>query len=597
MQEVTTLTQSATPSFEQMRSSALLDVSSQSRAFSDFMGLLSKAGTPAAASPAAASRQSEPALAAATATAVQGQTTQINAAPAATTNAAPVQPVVQTDTASTLATNVSAQTATAGSSSPRVAAATESSLNAARNTPVSREAFEQARPLLAKSGMSEDEINDLSKRVQAGSLTWGQMVQSLAKHTAGAKKSASLSDSEKGDLRAMMQKMGFGAEAAGQLVAALANGNGEAVLGAIGQKLAGMDADSTLDFDSDEMSAFCKALGLGDDAAKALTTKLASGQATVKDMQSALTSIGQELQNQRGRAAAQDTDVARGLGKLMEKDVAKNARDTSSTTTADTTGSGGQVKFDLKAKDRNDTSWFDQREKNQQESSDESWKNFLSKTRQADGQQQAASTATSPSQTAQQSSSQGATKQSILDAAGPRLAQAATGQSAKAETASQSAAYSKVAAPKVLDQVTEAMLKDLGQGRKQLTIQLDPENLGKVQVVLQVKGKEVSAALHAQDADTAAMLTGRMEEIKKSLEEKGLTVQTLEVHSGLASRQEQQAAFNTDQHNQAQQQQQDMSRIFSHLRMLKADAGTVALDMQNSGMQEILADQGLHLIA
>jgi Flagellar hook-length control protein FliK. len=111
-----------------------------------------------------------------------------------------------------------------------------------------------------------------------------------------------------------------------------------------------------------------------------------------------------------------------------------------------------------------------------------------------------------------------------------------------------------------------------------------------------VKGKEVSAVISAEDSSTAAMLTSNMDSLKKTLEDQGLTVQNMEVQTGLASRQDQQAAFNAEQHNQAQEQQ-DMSRIFSQLRMMRTDSGDAALDMQNSDMQAILSDQGLHLIA
>lgn len=71
----------------------------------------------------------------------------------------------------------------------------------------------------------------------------------------------------------------------------------------------------------------------------------------------------------------------------------------------------------------------------------------------------------------------------------------------------------------------------------------------------------------------------------------------MQVQTGLSSRQDQQAAFNANQHNQqAQEQQQDMSRVLSQLRMMRAD-GRHGPGYANTNMQAILADQGLHLIA
>jgi len=68
-----------------------------------------------------------------------------------------------------------------------------------------------------------------------------------------------------------------------------------------------------------------------------------------------------------------------------------------------------------------------------------------------------------------------------------------------------------------------------------------------------------------------------------------------QVQTGLASRQDQQL-FSADQHNQAQERQ-DLSNLLSRLRMLRSDGNALAQEMHNPGMQEILSDKGLHVIA
>ena len=186
--------------------------------------------------------------------------------------------------------------------------------------------------------------------------------------------------------------------------------------------------------------------------------------------------------------------------------------------------------------------------------------------------------------------------ESLSRAAAGAAANATAGQQGKAENAQQAKAFEKVAAPKVLDQVSEAMLKDLGQGRKQMTLNLDPESLGKLQIQLQVKDKDVHALLRAEDPDTAKLLTAQLDTIKKTLEDQGLKVQHLEVQTGLSGGGGQQAQFSADQHNQAQERQ-ELSRMFSQLRMLRNEGGDVARDMQNDGMQAILAERGLHIVA
>jgi Flagellar hook-length control protein len=516
---------------------------------------------------------------------------------------------VQSDTASTLATTASTATST---STFRAASTTDTAQSAAKNTTVSRQSFEESKPLLLKAGLSEKEITDLSARVQAGTLTWGQLVQTIGTHTTGAKKSVSLSADDSANLQTMFQKLGFSSDDSASMVKSVSKGDGLKVLSSIQAKLNSTAADSTPGLNQGELATFFKVLNLPGTTADALTQKLAGDKATVADMATALAAIGQTMQEQRAKSTANDTEVAKGLAKIMDKDVAKNTRDTSGTTAST---SGGQVRYDLKTKDKNDTSWYDEHEQNQQKASDDAWRNFNSKVRTDDSATQQSVSGTAGATTATQAASAAGTstgstasalastqagtagKSGSLDAALTRAAQSLATPQAKADTAQQTTAFENVTAPKVLDQVTQAMLKDLGQGRKQLTVELTPENLGKVQVMLQVKGKEVSAVISAEDSSTAAMLNSNMEGLKKSLEDKGLTVQNMEVQTGLASRQDQQASFNADQHNQQAQEQQDMSRIFSQLRAMRSDTGSGALDMQNANMQAILADQGLHIIA
>jgi len=662
MQEVTSTTSDLGNSFDQMRTSALVDLSSQSRAFSDFMRLGSQSSqssatntatniTPNAAAsavnPAATVSAAAPIVnsvnsviqnaplstsTSAATTSASAATTSANnnaAAPALPTvgagvqnlfaqinsaaNTAPAPPLVQSDTASTLATTVSTTASTTRVASKSASKSTSNT----KNTPVSRTAFEKSKALLAKAGLTDTEIEDLSGRVQAGTLTWGQLAQTLGAHTAGAKKSVELSASETADLQSMFQKMGFAGTDASAMVKSVASGDGLKVLSAIQNKLSTTTDDSTLGFNASELATFFKALRVPDDTAAKLSQKLAGDTATAADMKNALATIGQAMQEQRTKASANDTEVAKGLAKIMEKDVAKSARDTTSTTTAASSSSSGQVPYDLKTKDRNDTSWFNDHEKTQQKSSDDAWSKFNNKVRTDDSGTQQNGTGSSSGNGSNTGAGTGTgtgtgagagstvtghtlaqnTGKESLDAAINRSAQTLATAQTSASTTQAAKGFEQVTAPKVLDQVTQAMLKDLGQGRKQLTIELDPDNLGKVQVMLQVKGKEVTAVISAEDSGTAAMLQSNMEGLRKSLEDKGLTVQSMEVQTGLASRQDQQAAFNAEQHNQQAQEQQEMSRIFSQMRMMRADSGEVALDMQNTDMQAILADQGLHLIA
>lgn len=564
MSDVTTAETKASTIFDQLRTNVVVDTSSKSRAFSDFLGLMAE---PAAATSQSASAAITPAL------------------DTATTAAAQTHAAVATATAPAEAAATTVSTAQANIDT-----------GAAKNAPVSREAFEKAKPLLAKAGVTDTEMADLAARVQAGTLTWGQLVQNLGSHMTGAKKAVALSASDGADLQSMFQKLGFAADVSSQMVKSVSQGDGLKVLASVQNKLATLSDDSTLGLDKTQLSTFFKAMNVPAETAAKLT-KLLGPESTVADMKNALAQISQSMQDQRVKTTQADTELAKSLGKIMEKDTAKHARDTTQTVAA--TGSGStdaQVGFELKTKDQNDMGWFDQREKTPQQKSaeresDAAWRSFTSKVR---ADETGGQSAQASGQQAAQAASATAKEASVE--ALSRAGQGANVQQGKAEAALLAKSAEKPAAPKVLDQVSEAMLKDLGQGRKQMTIQLDPENLGKAQVILQLKGKEISALIQVEDAQTAAMLSSNMESLKKTLEDQGLTVQNLEVQAGLTSRQDQQAAFNADQHNQAQERQ-ELSRMISQMRMLRGDGGDMAPDMQNVHMQAILADQGLHIIA
>ncbi|MBA4356434.1 MAG: hypothetical protein C0405_01770 [Desulfovibrio sp.] len=582
MQEIPAVKPVSNDPFEQLRAVALVDMSSQTRAFSDFLNLMSRPAVDKASYGTqkadlllpqnAPQRLDAPALAL---DAPLAQDAAVAVRQAAEASAQAAQTAVQT----------SAQTGQATASTRQ--SATDARLSAAKNVPVSREAFEELRPALARFGLSDSEVADLSARAQAGQLTWGQMVQTLASRMSGAKKPVELSASQSLDLQSLFQKIGFAPDAAKTMVANMAKGEGAKVLAQVQKKLSSMSEDQTLNLDSKEMSTLFKALRLPEGSANKLA-QLLGPDTTVAGLKAALAQAGQELLQQRAQGEVLDTDLLRSVAKVMQKDVDKVRREAGLPTdkTGQQQGKDAEqprISVEVKAPDRNDTKWFDKHDQQQKRAGGEesSWREFLARVRVDDSAAQA------------RSGSQ-ASKESI-DALLGKTGLQSGAQQARTETAQQAKTWEKVAAPKLLAQVQEAMLKDLGQGRKQLTLNLDPESLGKLQVMLQVREKDVHAVLRTDDPETAKLLTAQLDTIRKTLEDQGLTVRNLEVQTGLASRQDQQL-FSTDQHNQAQERQ-DLSNLFSRLRLLRADGGAVVQDMHNADIQAILSDQGLHIVA
>ena len=88
-------------------------------------------------------------------------------------------------------------------------------------------------------------------------------------------------------------------------------------------------------------------------------------------------------------------------------------------------------------------------------------------------------------------------------------------------------------AQQVFQQVESGMLRNLADGTKQLTIQLNPENLGAVSVLLSVKNKELTAILRPESPEAAKAIEDQLHTLRLTLEQQGLKVERLEVRPQL----------------------------------------------------------------
>jgi len=85
----------------------------------------------------------------------------------------------------------------------------------------------------------------------------------------------------------------------------------------------------------------------------------------------------------------------------------------------------------------------------------------------------------------------------------------------------------------VLQQVHSGLLQNMGQGRQQLTLQLNPPDLGSLTVNLKVFGKEVHAVLRAENQEARQIVAENLPLLRQSLEAQGLRVSRLEVQTQL----------------------------------------------------------------
>jgi flagellar hook-length control protein FliK len=473
------------------------------------------------------------------------------------------------------------------------------------------EDLDKVRDDLKEYGMSEEEIAAIEEQVDSEEgMTWGQFVSTVAKKIASARETE-ISDDQKASLAAFFGKLGFTEQESTKLIDQLKKGNFDKVMKQVEAKIEAMPEDRQTMFSKDEVEAFVSSMGLTKEFATQVQ-ELLSNNTLPKDMKQAFTQIRQELAGldkkdqklvkavgkafasimgdaHKATSAALQVDQAVDLKPRVAEDKAdtnvreelaqafQTRKDAQSDNTVRRQAQQSAVdKVEIKA----DTTAPDQaadQDLDPEAEHDRKWNNFFDKVRE-DGTNVKDSSAKVKTETTASSTK-------------TVLSQQASAGNATAK------AWEKVSAPKVMKQVDQAVLKTLQNGAKQLTLQLTPENLGKLSIVLSVQGKEVSATIRAENSDAHKIISDHLHIIKQSLESQGLKVDKLDVQAGLADSQDFNNWFGESEHNLSREREA-MIAMRNHMRSMRAQgAGGMARDVQSVGERVITSDQGLHLIA
>ncbi|TVM19795.1 hypothetical protein DPQ33_00730 [Oceanidesulfovibrio indonesiensis] len=144
----------------------------------------------------------------------------------------------------------------------------------------------------------------------------------------------------------------------------------------------------------------------------------------------------------------------------------------------------------------------------------------------------------------------------------------------------------------------QAFMRNLGEGQRQLTLRLDPPQMGRVAVLLTVKNNEVSATLRTEKHETGQMLAEQLQQLRHSLEQQGLKVQKLDVQTQL-NNSNHQSWMGMDGHNMAREHSTRQQTLNAWKQMRGANDSETALahDVQHGSVQEQISQGGIHLIA
>ena len=161
-------------------------------------------------------------------------------------------------------------------------------------------------------------------------------------------------------------------------------------------------------------------------------------------------------------------------------------------------------------------------------------------------------------------------------------------------------------APQVLQQVEQGVLSAKNGGMQRLELQLTPEHLGVVTVVLTAKNGEISALLRAERPETAAIMNQQADQLRFALEQQGLKVDKVEVQAQLQDQRGNMTWQGMEQHNAFQEQQAQTQEQFRILRLGRLHRGSsdgmgvdrnMHNEMHDARQAAEIAGRSLHVIA
>ncbi|MDR3042881.1 MAG: flagellar hook-length control protein FliK [Desulfovibrio sp.] len=172
--------------------------------------------------------------------------------------------------------------------------------------------------------------------------------------------------------------------------------------------------------------------------------------------------------------------------------------------------------------------------------------------------------------------------QSMADAS----ASAANAANAAGAAQRQGQALTPYLSEQAAAQLERGILTSMQDGTRQLTMKLDPGELGNVTVTLSVRNGEVNATIRPDRTETAQAINDQLHVLRTALEQQGLKVDRLEVQTQLQDNSFSQAWQDAAQHNASQEQQARNAERerYRRLRRLR-DGGDGGAD--DTGMQAV----------
>ncbi|MBG0775090.1 MAG: flagellar hook-length control protein FliK [Desulfovibrionaceae bacterium] len=561
------------------------------------------------------------------------------------------------DTARTLASIRNREARAARAAAKAHASAAESSEEAAQKAKdklsgkaVTKEDFAALKDALSAYGFSDAEIATLQDRVNAGGLDWSSFLETLSAK-AGPQAAFALRPGLTPELRenlaSLFGKLGMSPEKSAKLLKGLEDGDLASAWEAVGSALQGLTRSQAASIDPKELRALSTALGLSASVQQKLTgmiNGLAKGNFSKEQLTASLTAIGKDVTEMQ--ALLDDDDTANLRERLAEVFKDSNRLETLARAGRHETKNVEQVRTLIEKAAKEGTDGMDPAERKAAQAAAQGAVQNAAKAMDGEslhdhplhrtgdaGTNGGGTTAPQNGQAAANAKDQGTTQNGAqhngaeqskdekswnalwgrvgeqnehtgkTDAATTRAEAAEFAAQQAVETARQSAEkasatlrQAKLSPESVLGQVKNGMMKTLAEGGKELTLRLDPPELGKLTVILQVHNKEVTATIRTENHEVSKAVGDQLSHLKASLEAQGLKVDKLEVQTELPRDASTRDWQGENSHNLAREREA-RERMRNRIRVLRSEGSGLVQEMQNVNGTARITHDGLDVFA
>jgi len=518
-----------------------------------------------------------------------------------------------------------------------------------RDTLLDQRTLRSLKGRLSALGVDDATLKQLDAEAAEGSLTWNKLLHTLGSSPQFSGKEAAaakLDESTRNGTSLALQKLGFTPEEADETVATMEEGKLASAWNRILEKINSLGADASVTVTPEDLEHLGKAMRL-DAGGITRMQQLFAGQKEAQCDPSTLKALVAEISGSvSARQAASESRIAElreVLAPVMEKALerssqlsaadARTSRDSRASgilikdsATADANGFTHAAAHSAASATRRNTAAEGMQEKSDAEAARHDARETnasIRRSEQASGVQDNARgnnangsfAGRDQSSQANQSDLSGNTSgnasgrekdSSALRNLLGRLeyqmvqpqAEMGAPQPQSGNTAfSPNAAAAKAADQRLFEQIENGMLRTMRDGARQITMQLTPEDLGKLTIILSVKNNEVNALIRPESAEAAKAINDQLHQLKASLENQGLKVDNIDVQTSLQNNLSGNGWQSAADHNA----HQEATRKFLNQRRLHAlrtEGEGLAREMHNADETERSSSRtGLDIIA